>query len=79
MICTTLPFELIVRFSQIVEWPCFVPGDKVDNHMKDKEVDAYSSLTGRLHEVPYDIFVMHEPDYLLKRKPVYASLSVPEN
>ena len=57
-------------------WPKFVPGDEIDAHFADKEVGDTDSLHGTLEGVPYDIFCMKEPPYVMKIMSTYCSLTV---
>lgn len=55
-------------------WPKYVPGDAIDEHFKDKAVGECDSLKGKLQDVPYDIFCMKEPDYVMKILSTYGGL-----
>ena len=59
-------------------WPKFVPGDTIDKHFEDKEVGETDSLNGQLEGIPYDIFCMKEPDYVMKMMSTYGGLVVNE-
>ena len=55
-------------------WPKYVPGDMIDDYFKEKEVGSTDSLKGTLEDVPYDIFCMKEPDYVMKIMSTYGGL-----
>ena len=55
-------------------WPKYVPGDEIDQHFTAKEVGATDTLKGVLDNVPYDIFCMKEPDYVMKIMSTYGGL-----
>ena len=59
-------------------WPKYVPGDLIDTYFEGKEVGETDSLHGILGGVPYDIFCMKEPDYVMKIMSTYGSLTVKE-
>ena len=47
-------------------WPKYVAGDKIDKHFEDKEIGHVDSLPGKMHDVPFHIIGMKEPDYFMK-------------
>ena len=55
-------------------WPKYVPGDMIDDHFKDKDVGSVDSLKGKIDNVPYDIYCMKEPDYVIKIMSTYGGL-----
>ena len=55
-------------------WPKHVPGDMIDDHFKDKDVGLVDSLKGKIDNVPYDIYCMKEPDYVMKIMSTYGGL-----
>ena len=59
-------------------WPKYVPGDAIEDRMKEKEVGAVDSLKGEIDGVPYNIFCMKEPDYVMKLMSTYGALTVDE-
>ena len=48
-------------------------------HFKNKKIGKCDSLQGRLDDVPYDIFCMREPDYVMKIMSTYGGLTVQED
>ena len=57
-------------------WPKFVPGDEIEERLKEKEVGAVDCLKGQIDSVPYNIFTMKEPDYNMKLMATYGTLTV---
>ena len=58
-------------------WPRYVAGDTIDAHMDStKEIGETNSVHGTLDNVPYNIFSMREPDYVMKLMSTYGSLVV---
>ena len=55
-------------------WPKYVPGDMIDDHFKDKDVGSVDSLKGKIDNVPYDIYCMKEPDYVMKIMSMHGGL-----
>ena len=47
--------------------------------MNKKQVGECDSLRGTLDTVPYDIFSMRKPDYIMKLMSTYGGLTVPNN
>ena len=60
-------------------WPRYVAGDVIDDHMKEKKIGETSSVRGILDRIPYNIFAMKEPDYIMKLMSTYGSLVVKGN
>ena len=59
-------------------WPHYIFGDEIDKHMKDSQVGDVDVATGTLDDVPYKVFCMKEPDYVMKLMSTYGDLSIPE-
>lgn len=57
-------------------WPRYVPGDAINEKMKDKKVGECDSLKGVLGGQNYDIFCLKEPDYVMKVMSTYGGLVV---
>jgi hypothetical protein len=55
-------------------WPKYIPGDVIDQKLKEVEVGTTTSLKGTLDELPYDIFCLKEPDYVMKIMSTYGGL-----
>ena len=60
-------------------WPKFVPGDDINEHMKDKNVGDVDCLQGTLQNERYNLFVMKEPEYNMKLMATYGSLTYHHN
>ena len=54
-------------------WPKYVASDKIDKHVEDKEIGHADSLPGNMHDVPFHIFRMKEPDYVMKLMSTYGT------
>ena len=46
-------------------WPNFICGDEICAHFDEKEVDAADSWPGQLDNVPFHVYAMKEPDYMM--------------
>ena len=57
-------------------WPKFIPGDSIDDRMKEKAVGEVDCLKGMLDGEPYNIFAMKEPNYSMKLMSTYGTLTV---
>lgn len=56
-------------------WPNYIPGDKLDEHFKDKSVRDVDALRGALEGIPFYVFAMKEPDYIMKIMAAGGSLA----
>ena len=54
-------------------WPKYVDGDAVDAHFENKAVGATDSLEGKMHDIPFHIYAMKEPDYTMKLMSTYGT------
>ena len=54
-------------------WPKDVGGDQINSHFEDKDVGDVDSLPGRLDNIPFHIFGMKEPDYVMKLMSTYGT------
>eukprot|EP00957_Ditylum_brightwellii_P040679 3079075-Ditylum_brightwellii.AAC.1 len=55
-------------------WPFLILVDDIAFHLKDREVGSTESLYGVLDGMPYDIFCVKEPDYIMKVMSMYGFL-----
>ena len=55
-------------------WPKWIDGDMIDKAMEDKAVGECDSYRGTLNNVPYDVFCMKEPEYVMKIMSTYGGL-----
>ena len=60
-------------------WPRYVPGPAMAAHMETKKVGECDSLRGTLDGVPYDLFALKEPDYIMKLMSTYGGLTIPSH
>ena len=56
-------------------WPKYIDGDAIDKHFVDKEVGETDSRAGVLDGVPFDIFCLKEPEYVMKIMATYSGLT----
>jgi Transposase IS4 len=55
-------------------WPKYIPaGDKIIKHFKNKEVGYVDALPGMLDNVPFHVFGMKEPDYVMQLMSTYGT------
>ena len=47
-------------------WPRHVPGDNIITHFTNEEVGKADAIKGVLDDVPFYLFVMKEPDYVMQ-------------
>ena len=57
-------------------WPKYIPGHKLDTHLKDKPVGTQEVACGILDSIPYNVFCMKEPDFVMKVMSTYGNLLV---
>ena len=56
-------------------WPKHVPGKAIDDKMKDEELGATNSVSGKLDDLDYDIFCMKDKDWTMKLMATYGGLT----
>ena len=54
-------------------WPKYVDGDEIDKHFENKAISHADSLPGKMHDIPFHIFGMKEPDYVMKLMSTYGT------
>jgi hypothetical protein len=54
-------------------WPKWIPGDAIIAHFVDKNVGDVDVLPGMLEDVPFHVFAMKEPDYVMKLMSMYGT------
>jgi hypothetical protein len=54
-------------------WPKWIQGDAIDNYFADKDVGEVDALPGVLDNVPFHVFAMKEPDYVMKLMSTYGT------
>ena len=55
-------------------WPKFIPGDDFIAHFEVKEVGEADAIKGTLDNVPFHVFCMKEPDYVMQLMSTYGTL-----
>jgi len=56
-------------------WPKHVDGDAIAAHFADKEIGYTDALPGELDGVPFHLFCMKEPDYIMSIMSTYGTTS----
>ena len=56
-------------------WPKYVPGDAIKEHFTDKVVGSVDALKGQLDGVPFHLYAMKEPDYMMMIMLMYGTLN----
>ena len=46
----------------------YVDRDAINEHFERQAVGATDSLLGEMHNIPFHILVMKEPDYIMEQK-----------
>ena len=54
-------------------WPKYVDGDEIDKHFENKAIGHADSLPGKIHDIPFHVFGMKEPDYVMKLMSTYGT------
>ena len=54
-------------------WLKYIHGDEVKEHFNDKEVGGANSWGGKLEDVPFHVFTMKEPDYVMSLISTYGT------
>ena len=54
-------------------WPKYIDGDAINLHFKDKDIGKSDSLPGKMHDIPFYILGMKEPDYVMKLMSTYGT------
>ena len=54
-------------------WPKYICGDEVKEHFNDKEVGDADSWGGKLEDVPFHVFTIKEPDYVMSLMSTYGT------
>ena len=56
-------------------WPTYIRGDEIKAHFANKEVGDMDSWAGKLDSVPFHIYSMKEPDYVMSLTSTYGTNS----
>ena len=54
-------------------WPKHIRGKDIKSHFADKEVGATDAWAGKLDGVPFHIYAMKEPDYIMSLMSMYGT------
>ena len=54
-------------------WPKFICGDDIKAHFDSKEVGETDSWAGKLDTIPFHVFAMKEPDYVMSLMSTYGT------
>ena len=57
-------------------WPKFIRGDEIKEHFKDKEVGTAEAWRGELDDVPFHVYCLKEPDYVMSLMSTYGVMEV---
>lgn len=60
-------------------WPTLVAGDAMQQYFDGKEVGSVDAVAGTLDEVPYNIWCMKEPDYVMRMMATGGALLPDDN
>ena len=60
-------------------WPAFIKGDDINKHFEEKEIGDTDSLPGTMDGVPFHVFGLKEPDYVMKVMATYGTNERNEN
>ena len=58
-------------------WSKHVSGNKIDDKMKDCELDKNKVMPGKLDRKQYRLYMMKEPAFVMKMMAAYGDLSTP--
>ena len=54
-------------------WPKYIHGDEIKEHFNGKEVGDADTWGGKLEDVPFHVFAMKEPDYVMSLMSTYGT------
>ena len=54
-------------------WPKFIRGDNIKAHFDNKEVGETDSWAGKLDNIPFHVYAMKEPDYVMSLMSTYGT------
>ena len=54
-------------------WPKFIHADDIKAHFDNKEVGATDSWAGKLDDIPFHVYAMIEPDYVMSLMSTYGT------
>jgi len=56
-------------------WPKYIHGDDAKKDFGNKEVGKSDAQPGKMNSVPFHVFCLKEPDYVMSPMSTYARLS----
>ena len=56
-------------------WPKHVPGQQIIEHFADKTIGFSDAIKGELDRVPFHLYGMKEPDYVMQIMSMYGTTS----
>ena len=54
-------------------WPKYIKGDAIRQHFDEKAVGDCDSWNGKMEEVPFHVYAMKEPDYVMSLMSTYGT------
>ena len=54
-------------------WPKYIRGEEIKEHFKDKAVGEVDAWPGKIDDVPFYVFSMKEPDYVMNIMSTYGT------
>ena len=54
-------------------WPKYIKGDAIKQHFNDKAVGDCNSWKGTMEKVPFHVYAMKEPDYIMSLMSTYGT------
>ena len=54
-------------------WPKYIKGDKIKAHFNDKNVGDTDSWAGTFDNIPFHVYAMKEPDYVMSLMSSYGT------
>jgi hypothetical protein len=59
--------------SSVRYWPKWIPGDNIIEHFVGKDVGDVDAWQGVLDNIPFHVFAMKEPDYVMQLMSTYGT------
>ena len=64
--------------QEVRYWPKHVLGEQIIQHFTDKSISSSDAIKGELDRVPFHIYGMKEPDYVMLIMSMHGTMSVTE-
>ena len=58
-----------------IYWPKHAPGEQIIQHFADKSISSSDAIKGELDGVPFHIYGMKEPDYVMLIMSTHGTMS----